>query len=215
MSPSAFYPTLVSVTAMIHLESGRQLPSLAFRRSDPQGYETTFTFIRMRAPLPATRVPTLRGPGGKEVRAGAAIVGVFVPAGFPGPSDLAQAGASQAPSSAAPPRGVARVPRARRERRGGGARAWAARSRAEQSGTAASAPAGPRAAEPGAASARPAQGQRGRPRVAPASASIPRPQTPRSPAPYRHLLSRAAGPRRCGRGSARTPAEQLPRVPAD
>lgn len=116
-------------------------------------------------------------------RAGAAIVSVLVLAVVPQPSDLAQAGASQAPSSAAPPRGVARVPRARRERRGGGARAWAARSRAEQSGTAASAPAGPRAAESGAGSARPAQGQRGRPRVAPASASIPRPQTPRYPRP--------------------------------
>lgn len=111
-------------------------------------------------------------------RAAALILGISVPVGVPGPSGLAQAGASEAPSSAAPPRGVARVPRARRERRGGGARAWAARSRAEPSGAAASAPAGPRAAEPGSASARPAQGQRGRPRVAPVSASIPRPQTP-------------------------------------
>lgn len=54
--------------------------------------------------------------------------------GVPGPSGLALAGAREAPSSAAPPRGVAGIPRARRERRGGGARAWAARSRAEPSG---------------------------------------------------------------------------------
>lgn len=33
------------------------------------------------------------------------------------------------------------------------------------------------------------------------------------PAPYRHLLRGAAGSRRCGRGSARTPAKQPPACP--
>lgn len=66
-SPSALYPTLASATAMIHLEMGRQLPSLELRSLDPQGYETTFTFIRMRTSLPATRAPTLRDSGGREV----------------------------------------------------------------------------------------------------------------------------------------------------
>lgn len=123
----------------------------------------------MRTSLPCTQAPTLRGPSSREVARRCPDRGRPRPRGVPGPSGRAQTGAGQAPSSAAPPRGVARVPRARRERRGGGARAWAARSRAEPSGAAASAPAGPRAAEPGARerapSAGPARPPEGRARV--------------------------------------------------